>query len=42
MVCTGKDLPSQVPIKYDKNGLPLKYHSDLKDKMEILNYYKKY
>ncbi len=37
-----KDLPCQVPIKYDKNGLPLKYHSDLKDKMKILEYYKKY
>ena len=37
-----KDLPCQIPIKYDKNGLPLKYQSHLKDKKEILNYYNKY
>lgn len=37
-----KDLPSQVPIKYDKNGLPLRYQSHLKDKKEILKYYEKY
>ena len=37
-----KDLPSQVPIKYDENGLPLKYHSDLKDETKILEYYNKY
>jgi len=37
-----KDLPYQRPVKYDKNGLPVKYQSQLKDKKEILNYYKKY
>jgi TPR repeat protein len=37
-----KDLPYQRPIKYDKNGLPIKYQSNLKDKKEILNYYKEY
>jgi TPR repeat protein len=37
-----KDLPYQRPIKYDKNGLPLKFHSQLKNKDQILNYYKKY
>jgi len=37
-----KDLPYQCPIKYDKNGLPLKYQSSLKNKKEILSYYKKY
>ncbi len=36
------NLPYQVPIKYDKNGLPLKYHSDLRDKSEILKYYQRY
>jgi hypothetical protein len=35
-------LPYQVPIKYDSNGLPLKYHSDLQDKAKILYYYKRY
>ena len=37
-----KTLPTQVPIKYDANGLPIKYHSQLENKTEILNYYKKY
>ncbi|MFA6715457.1 MAG: SEL1-like repeat protein [Victivallaceae bacterium] len=35
-------LPFQRPIEYDANGLPKKYLSDLKDKKEILFYYKKY
>lgn len=37
-----KNLPYQIPIKYDENGLPLKYHSDLRDKAEILKYYQNY
>ena len=35
-------LPYQVPIKYDKSGLPLKCHSDLQNKAEILYYYQRY
>ena len=37
-----KDLPYQVSIIYDKDGLPVKYQSQLKDKKEILTYYEKY
>ncbi len=37
-----KALPYQRPIEYDKNGLPIKFHSGLKDKKEILAYYEKY
>ena len=35
-------LPYQRLQKYDTNGLPLKYFSHLKDKNQILQYYKKY
>ncbi|MDD5728307.1 MAG: hypothetical protein PHV59_07080 [Victivallales bacterium] len=37
-----KPLPYQRPLELDKNGLPLKYFSHLKDKGLILQYYKKY
>jgi hypothetical protein len=36
------DLPFQRPIEYDKDGLPKRYLSDLKDRKAILYYYKKY
>lgn len=36
------DLPYQVPIKYNSDGLPSKYHSDLQNKSEILKYYQRY